>query len=80
MSHLNVSFIVGAKTQDSVRKPQFLKRKESRSGLNPGPCAYQPSALPLGHTGSQDDIGLETDLYKPGDDAVRGLVVSMVIS
>ena len=45
MSHFNVSLIVSAKSQDSVHKPQFLKRKESRSGLNRGPSAYQPSAL-----------------------------------
>ena len=32
-------------------KPPFWKRKESRSGSNRGPSAYQPSALPLGHTG-----------------------------
>ena len=44
--------LLGAKSQDSVHKPQFLKRKESRSGSNQGPSAYQPSALPLGHTGS----------------------------
>ena len=43
----------GQKSQDSVHKPQFLKRMESRSGSNRGPSAYQPSALPLGHTGSQ---------------------------
>ena len=30
----------------------FFKRKESRSGSNRGPSAYQPSALPLSHTGS----------------------------
>ena len=53
MSHFNVSFIVWAKSQDSVHKPPFLKRKESRSGSNRGPSAYQPSALPLGHTGSR---------------------------
>ena len=29
------------------------KRKQSRSGLNQGPSADQPSALPPGHTGSQ---------------------------
>ena len=52
MSHFNVSLIVRAKSRDSVHKPQFLKRKESRSGLNRCP-AYLPSALPLGHTGSQ---------------------------
>ncbi|WP_419650351.1 hypothetical protein, partial [Thiolapillus sp.] len=55
MSHFNVSLIVWAKSQDSVHKPQFFeeKRKESRSGSNRGPSAYQPSALPLDHTGSQ---------------------------
>ena len=30
-----------AKSQDSVHKPQFLKRKESRTGSNRGPSAYQ---------------------------------------
>ena len=33
VSHFNVSFIVRAKSQDSVHKPQYLKRKESRNGL-----------------------------------------------
>ena len=49
-----VSTIVWAKSKDSVHKPPFLKRKESRSGSNRGPSAYQPSALPLGHTGSHE--------------------------
>ena len=53
VTHFNVSFVVWAKSQDSVHEPQFLKRKESRSGSNRGPSAYQPSALPLGHTGPQ---------------------------
>ena len=53
MSHFNVSFIVRVKSQDSVHQPPFLKRKESRSGLNGGLSADQPSALPLGHTGSR---------------------------
>ena len=48
-----VSWIVWGKSRDSVHKPQFLKR-ESRSGSKGGPSAYQPSALPLGHTGSQE--------------------------
>ena len=48
----NVSLIVWAKSQDSVPKPQFLNRKESQSRSNQGPSAYQPSALPLGHTSS----------------------------
>ena len=51
--HFDVSLIVRAKSQDSVHKPQFLKRKESRSGSNRGPSADQHSALPLGHTVSQ---------------------------
>ena len=54
MRHCNVSLIMWAKSQDSVHKPQFVKRKESRSGSNRGPSAYQPSALPLDHTGSQE--------------------------
>ena len=53
MSHFNLSLNVWAKPQDSVHKSQFLKRKESRSGSNRGPFAYQPSALPLGHPGSR---------------------------
>ena len=52
MSHFIVSLIVRAKSQDSVHKPQFLKRKESGGGSDQGPSAYQPSAFPLGHTGS----------------------------
>ena len=52
VSHFNVSLIVWTKSKDSVHKPQFLKRKESRSGSNQGPSAYQPSALTLGHTGA----------------------------
>ena len=50
--HFNVSLIVWVKSPDSVHKPQFLKRKESRSGSNRSPSAYQPIALPLGYTGS----------------------------
>ena len=34
-SHFNVSLIVKTKTQDSVHRPQLLKRKESRSGFEP---------------------------------------------
>ena len=55
VSHFNVTLIVWAKSQDSVHKSQFFeeKGKESQSGSNQGPSAYPPSALPLGHTGSQ---------------------------
>ena len=45
-----------AKTPDSVHKPQFLKRKESRSGSHSGPSVCQHSALPLGHTGSRSSV------------------------
>ena len=55
MRHLNVSLTVWAKSQDSVHKPQFLKRKKSRIGSNRGPSAYQPRALALDHTGSHLD-------------------------
>ena len=48
--HFNVSLIVPAKSQGGVHKLPFLQRKESWSVLNQGPSAYQPSALPLGHT------------------------------
>ena len=30
----------------------YFEEKESRNGSNQGPFAYQPSALPQGHTGS----------------------------
>ena len=33
LRHFNVSLIVWAKSQDSVHKPRFLKRKESRRDL-----------------------------------------------
>ena len=52
VSHFNVSLIVWAKSRDSVHKAQFLKRKESPSGLNRGPSAYQPSTVLLGQTSS----------------------------
>ena len=54
VGHLNVSFIVWSKSQDNVHEPQFLKRNENRSGSNRGRSAYQPCALPLGHTSSHD--------------------------
>ena len=46
-------------TGQCLQTTTFLKRKESRSGIEPrsflyrGPSAYQPNALPLGQTGSQ---------------------------
>ena len=56
VGHFNV-FIncVGKVTRQCPQTTIFEeKRKESRSGSNQGPSAYQPSALPLGHTGSHE--------------------------
>ena len=47
MSQFNVSLLVWAKSQVSVHKPQFLKRKESRSGSNRGPSAVTDEARPF---------------------------------
>ena len=47
-----------AKWRDSVHKPQFLKRKESRSGSNRGPFAYLPSVQPIGQTGSHFNLSV----------------------
>ena len=40
-------------TRQCPQTTTFLKRKESRSGIEPRSSAYQPNALPLGQTGSQ---------------------------
>ena len=51
-SHVNVSLIVRDKvTRQCPQTTTFLKRKESRSGIEPRPSVY--NALPLDHTGSQ---------------------------
>ena len=39
-------------TRQCPQTTTFLKRKESEAVSNRGPSAYQPNALPLGHTGS----------------------------
>ena len=54
--HWNVLVNVWAKSQASINKLQFLTRKESRSGSNRRPSAYQHSALPLGHTGQPPSL------------------------
>ena len=44
----------GAKSQDSVRKPQpFWREGRAEKELSRGPSAYQPNTLPLGQTSSQ---------------------------
>ena len=48
-SHFNVSLYRGTKSQDSVHKPQLLKRRESRSGIEPRSFrlpAYRLTARP----------------------------------
>ena len=63
MSHFNVSLIVWAKSQDSDPQKSTIfeeKRKESRSGSNQGPSAYQPSALPLGQATPADIVNSVT--------------------
>ena len=48
-SRLNVSLFCEGQSQDGVHRPQLLKRKESRSGLEP---EVRPSTYRLGQTGS----------------------------
>ena len=44
-------------TRQCPQTTTFLKKKESRSGMEPrGPSAYQPNALPLGQTGGPGPI------------------------
>ena len=54
-SHFNVSLIGRDKVTiiDSVHKPQLLKRKESRSGIEPR--SFRLPALQLGQTGSCEE-------------------------
>ena len=48
-SHFNVSLIV----RDKVTRPcPQTTTSEEKGELNQGPSAYQPTALPLGQTGS----------------------------
>ena len=53
-SHFNVS--VGSDGQShkavSTNHNLFLREKRAEAVSNRGPSAYQPNALPLGHTGS----------------------------
>ena len=63
MSHFNVLLIVWAKSQDGVHKPHILNRKQTRSGSNRGPSAYQSSVLPLDHTGSRFKVATTDRIY-----------------
>ena len=54
-SHFSVSLIVCDKViRQCLYRPQPLKRKENEADSNRCPSAYQPNALPLGQTGSQN--------------------------
>ena len=46
------SKVILEKSQDSVHRPQLLKRKEARAESNRGPSVYNPNSLPLGQAGS----------------------------
>ena len=52
-----------AKSQDSVSKPRVLKRRERRAEADRTKVAYQPSALPLGHTGSHNLPSLPLSVF-----------------
>ena len=63
---INVQVSVGSDGQShrtvSTNHTDFLKRKEGRSGIDPGedgPSAYQPNSLPLDQTGSLVGRGLD---------------------
>ena len=57
-SHFNVS--VGSDGQShrtvSTNHNLFEEKRRAEAVSNRGPSAYQPNALPLGHTGSQQRI------------------------
>ena len=53
-SHFNVSLIVRDKvTRLCVHNHNFWRERTAEAVSNRGPFAYQPTALPLGQTGSQ---------------------------
>ena len=76
MSHFNVPLIVWAKSQENVHKLPFLK-KESRSGSNRDPSAYQPSGKAhkwgLGGWGR---LTLRRFLHRSGTDSQTGGLTS----
>ena len=51
-SHFNISLIVRDKVTRQCPHTAFLKRKESRSGIEPRPFCLPAKSLPLGQTGS----------------------------
>ena len=49
-------------TRQCPQTTTFLKRKEAEAVSNRGPSAYQPTALRLGQTGSQNVIASVTSV------------------
>ena len=54
--HFNISVGSDGQSHKTVHKPQpFWRERRAEAVSNRGPSAYQPNALPLGHTGSHRD-------------------------
>ena len=68
-SHFNVS--VGSDGQSrktvSANHNLFEEKGEPKAVSNRGPSAYQPNALPLGHTGSPVDRALQLTIIVSGN-------------
>ena len=58
-SYCNFSLIVRDKvTRQCPQTTTFGRERRVEADSNRGPSAYQPNALPLGHTGSQSYISV----------------------
>ena len=64
-------------TRQCPQTTTFLKRKENRSGIELGPSAYQPNALPLGQTGSHSARNERTVLYSSCHCEALGALLEM---
>ena len=58
MGHFNVSLITVRDSHKTVSTDHFSRERTAEAELSPGLSAYQPTALPLGQTGSQDSMFL----------------------
>ena len=59
-------------TRQYPQTTTFLKRKESRSGIEPRSLrVYQPNALPLGQTGSHREGGGSHSVYVEGPKTLK---------
>ena len=62
-----VFYFRGKVTRQCPQTPAFEEKGEPKRGMEPTPSAYQPDALPLGHSGSLDQ-GLSILKYTDGPD------------